>query len=33
LLFNTITSAERTTGALTGLQAREEEMVDTEEPV
>jgi methylenetetrahydrofolate dehydrogenase (NADP+) / methenyltetrahydrofolate cyclohydrolase len=30
LLFNTITSAERTTGALTGLQAREEEMVDTE---
>jgi len=31
LLFNTITSAERTTGALTGLQAREEEMVDTAE--
>lgn len=33
LLFNTITSAERTGGALTGQQAREEEMVDTEEPV
>jgi methylenetetrahydrofolate dehydrogenase (NADP+) / methenyltetrahydrofolate cyclohydrolase len=30
LLFNTITSAERTAGAVTGLQAREEEMVDTE---
>ncbi len=30
LLFNTITSAERTAGAASGLQAREEEMVDTE---
>ena len=33
LLFNTITSAERTAGAISGPQAREEEMVDTEEPV
>ena len=31
LLFNTITSAERTAGARSGLEAREEEMVDTEE--
>jgi len=30
LLFNTITSAERTAGAVTGLQPTEEEMVDTE---
>ncbi|HEY6923818.1 MAG TPA: bifunctional methylenetetrahydrofolate dehydrogenase/methenyltetrahydrofolate cyclohydrolase FolD [Steroidobacteraceae bacterium] len=33
LLFNTITSAERTAGAATALKAREEELVDTEEPV
>lgn len=33
LLFNTITSAERTAGAVTEPQAIEEEMVDTEEPV
>jgi len=30
LLFNTITSAERTAGAVTGLQTRAEEMADTE---
>jgi methylenetetrahydrofolate dehydrogenase (NADP+) / methenyltetrahydrofolate cyclohydrolase len=30
LLFNTITSAERTAGAVTGVQAMEEEAVDTE---
>jgi len=30
LLFNTITSAERTAGAVAGLQATEEETVDTE---
>jgi len=29
LLFNTITSAERTAGSVTGSRAREEEMVDT----
>jgi methylenetetrahydrofolate dehydrogenase (NADP+)/methenyltetrahydrofolate cyclohydrolase len=33
LLFNTITSAERTASAASGLPTREEEMVDTEEPV
>ena len=33
LLFNTITSAERTAGAVTGQQAKEEQMVDAAEPV
>ncbi len=33
LLFNTITSAERTASAASGLPTREEEMVETEEPV